>query len=162
MKGYWETSSSWLEKVYKFFKKSNYSLKKKQNLCQSNNLASQTSSSQRGSLRTEIYHQLKSKKNQHGEALTPAHKYSTNKMYRCSKKIFTVMLQIQLKFLKESCTFPKWGRSQEMLPEGLRCQLRKISTGLEVGKDLRQKQPEALMMPSMLKIPLKSLEINPN
>lgn len=49
-----------------------------------------------------------------------------------------------------------------MLPEGLRCQLRKISTGLEVGKDLRQKQPEALMMPSMLKIPLKSLEINPN
>lgn len=31
MKGYWETSSSWLEKVYKFFKKSNYSLKKKQN-----------------------------------------------------------------------------------------------------------------------------------
>lgn len=83
-------------------------------------------------------------------------------MYRCSKKIFTVMLQIQLKFLKESCTFPKWGRSQEMLPEGLRCQLRKISTRLEVGKDLRQKQPEALMMPSMLKIPLKSLEINPN
>lgn len=39
------------KKVYKFFKKSNYSLKKKKkkkNLCQSNNLASQTSSSQKG------------------------------------------------------------------------------------------------------------------
>lgn len=57
----------------------------------------------RSSLRTEIYHQLKSKKH-YGEALTPAHKYSTNKMYRCSKKIFTVTLQTQLKqmlFLKE-------------------------------------------------------------
>lgn len=31
--------------------------------------------------------------------------------------------------------------------------------GLELDKDLRQKQPEALMM---LKTPLKSLEINPN
>lgn len=143
MKGYWETSSSWLEKVYKLFKKSNYSLKEtkkptqqNKNQCQSNNLASRTSSSQRDSLRTEIYHQLKSKKkNTSWRGLLAQHtKYSTNKMYRCSKKIFTVMLQIQQKFLKESCTFLKWGRSQGMLCEGLR----KISTVLELGKDLRQ------------------------
>lgn len=72
------------------------------------------------------------------------------------------MLQIQLKLLKESCTFLKWGRAQEMLHEGFRCQLRKVSTVLELGKDLRQKQPEALTTPSMLKTPLKSLERNPN
>lgn len=68
------------------------------------------------------------------------------------------MLQIQQKFLKESCTFLKWGRSQGMLCEGLR----KISTVLELGKDLRQQQPEALPMPPRLKMPLRSLEINPN
>lgn len=65
------------------------------------------------------------------------------------------MLQTQLKSLKESCMSLKWGRSQEMLQE--ESEVRKSSTVLELGKDWRQKQPETLTMPLMLKMPLKEI-----
>lgn len=57
----------------------------------------------------------------------------TNIPTKCTdapKKIFTVMLQSQLKSLKESCMSLKWGDPRK---------LRKSSTVLELGKDLRQK-----------------------